>query len=500
MSLVVGVSSLNVLLLAAGYCALAGPLWGRGVGCWISYAGVAFMVGAGLVVTGVFFAYIAGAPNGALALAAAVVVVVSAGIGVAAASPRWRAWSAVPSSPPRECTRAAAIAETAAFTALVAVAVILLVGGFRSSPWLDDIWGIWVPKGRTLDRIGLDQRLFAPNGTYLSFGVLHYPLWWSSLTGLDLRFVRSVDLRAVAAQDTLLLLGFLGASARLLWTHVRPWLIGGSLLLVAALPELARHARGGLADLPVGAYLALCGLAAFSAIASTGGFRLLLVAAFGATALQIKSEGMPQLALLGAFSLVVAWRMRPRLLSGLTAAWAVVAASAVPWQAWLRVHHVHPEETVPFLRAVDPSYLMERAGRFGPAADTLGHHLVNRHEWLLLVPLSLVLAAELAVIERQLRWLSPVVVLGSLYMFWIWVYWTHPDRLEYIIDTSSYRVIDGAILLTGLSIPLLAEGLLRSDEMRARRRGRGAKIDDERRVSPGNAAHRRRAPFRRSGR
>jgi hypothetical protein len=460
--MIAGVSVLNVLFLAVGYCALAAWLRRRSVACWASYAGVAFMVGAGLVGTGVFFAYIAGMPNGAAALALAVAVLVAAGVGTAAFLPQVDTRTAP--TPRRQRTWMIATTETAFFSGLAVICAILVAGGFRSSPWLDDVWGIWVPKGRLLDGLGLDGRLFAPSPRYLTFGVPQYPLWWPSVTGLDLRFGGSVDLRAVPAQDTFLLVGFLAAGARLMWNRVRPWVLGGSLLLVAAVPELARHARGGLADLPVGLFVALAALAAFNAIDEGERLSFFLVAAFGATAVQIKTEGLPQVVLVAAFSLVVAWRLRPSRLRGLALAWGAVAVTVLPWQLWLRTHHLRAEDTVPFFRAANPSYLLDRAQRFSPSADVVGHQLVNRHEWLVLVPLAVVLAVGVAVLERQFRWLTPVLLLACLYLFWIWVYWAHPDPLDYVIYTSSYRVIDGTILVAGLAIPLLAERLLRSGE------------------------------------
>jgi len=243
------------------------------------------------------------------------------------------------------------VAETAVLAVVVAIAVAALVGGFRSTPWLDDVWGIWVPKGVALDRLGLDARLFAPSNTFETFGVLHYPLWWSSLTGLDLRFVGRVDLRAVNAQCTLLVLGFLGSIARVLWGHVRPWLLGGSLLLIAASPELFRHAQGGLADVPVALYLALCTICAVAWILGGRGFHAALVAVFGATAVQIKTEGLPELLIIAAFALLLAWRVEVSRVVALGAAFAIAVVSAAPWLAWRAAHGVRDE--IPPPRAFD---------------------------------------------------------------------------------------------------------------------------------------------------
>jgi hypothetical protein len=459
-SLIAGVGALNVLLLAIGYCVLAGPLWGKSAACWASYGGVALLAGAGVGGTGMVFAYICGAPNGAVALAAAAAVAAGGGA-AAAASRRWRAWAAAPPAPARPApSRGVAVLETALLGALAVVVLAVLAGGFRTTPWLDDVWGIWVPKGRTLDRLGLDARMLAPSSTYATFGVLHYPLWWPALTGLDLRFVRYIDLRAVDAQTALLVLAFFGAALRLLWGYVRPWVLGAPLLLLACSPEFSRHARGGLADLPLALYLSLGGLAAVAWIVHGRGFHLLLVAAFGATALQIKAEGTSQLLILAAFTLLLAWRVASRRLPGLVLTWALAFLSAVPWLVWRRVHGVHAEETVPLSRALSPSYLIDRSGRLGPSAETVARHLSTPHEWLFLVPLALALSLTGALRKRRALWLGPALLVAVLYLFWVGVYWTHPDALDYILGTSSYRTVDVTVLLAALALPLLAESLL----------------------------------------
>jgi len=459
-SLYAGVGALNALFLAAGYCVLAGSLRGRSLLCWASYAGIAFLAGAGLVGTAATFAFIGGAPNGAVALSAAVAAVCAVGL-AGASSTRWRAFAAAPGTRSRAASsRLGVVVETAAIAAVAALAVLAFVRGFRSSPWLDDVWGIWVPKGRALDKVGLDPRLFAPGTRYDSFGVLHYPLWWSALTGLDLRFVRYVDLRAVNGQATLLVLGFFAAAARLLWGRARPWLLAGALLLLAESPEFFRHMQGGIADLPLAIYLSLCAAAAVGWIATGSGFYVALAGALGATALQIKSEALPQLAVIAALTLLLAWRTRGRRVRALLAAWALAFLGTVPWALWRSIHDVRTIETVPLSRALSPSYLGDRYDRLGPSAETVARHLFGPHDWLLIVPLALVLSAAAALLERRIAWLWPSALVAALYLLWIWIYWTHPDALEYILQTSSYRTVDSTVLAAWFAVPLLAERVL----------------------------------------
>jgi len=63
--------------------------------------------------------------------------------------------------------------------ALVAILGFALVGGFRSSPWLDDTWYFWLPKGRALDVLGLTPRLWHPNlALHMTFGHDYESLWF----------------------------------------------------------------------------------------------------------------------------------------------------------------------------------------------------------------------------------------------------------------------------------------------------------------------------------
>src|SRR5207248_3254815 len=97
-------------------------------------------------------------------------------------------------APPR--TLSGDVVATVAAFGIVAILGIGLVGGFRASPWLDDTWYFWLPKGRALDLAGLDPRLWTPQpALHMLFGHDYEsltfirpdnPLWWSILLNLDM--------------------------------------------------------------------------------------------------------------------------------------------------------------------------------------------------------------------------------------------------------------------------------------------------------------------------
>ena len=458
-SLVAGVAGLNLVLLAAGFAVLAAPLAGRPLREWVTYAGVALLVGAGLVGVALFVGAVLGSTTGPFALAVAAALV--GGLGLAARSTRRaRTWLAAPrlGARHRETAPWESAVATAACFGVVTVSVFAVVGGFRSSPWLDDAWGIWLPKGLALAERGLDERLFVPNGDYVFFEVPDYPLWWSALTALDVRSAGELDVRAMNAQLALLTVAFVAAAARLLWGHVRPWLLWSGLLLLVASPELLRHTQSGMADLPLAIFLALFLLAVAGWLATGSGFHLLLAFAFGATALATKTEGLPQLLLLLAVVTGLAIRARPRRVAALWGATAAALATFVPWLAWRAANGI--DGRVPLSDALDVGYLADRTARIGPAIEALARHLTDPTEWLLVVPLALALSVAAAIRTRNTAWLAPALVVVAGFAFWTWAYWADGDEIRFLLATSSYRVIDAITLTAGLAVPLLAERLL----------------------------------------
>jgi len=370
---------------------------------------------------------------------------------------RWRRRSFVPQPASESRSPLAIIVSTAGAYGVAAVCGLMLFAAFRSSPWLDDSWTFWLPKGIDLAHTGLDHRRFTEDPTYVQFTSLSYPIWWSVITGLAMRFVGTIDLRAVDAQLALLLVAFFGAAARLLWGWVRPWILWPSLLLLAASPELLHQSQSGGADLPLAAYFALTVLAAVGWLVRKQSLFLVLVAVFGAAAASIKVEGPTQLIILVAIPAALCWRMAPERVRALLISLAAGLLIAAPWFVWTRVHGLHTEFSL--ANAVDPSYLASQAARIGPSAHAVGHHLVNPREWLLVMPALIAAAAVTAAAERRAVHLLPIFMFCLGYLFWIWIYWSGSIDLTFWLDTSSYRVVDSLLLAAGASLPLLLERL-----------------------------------------
>ena len=463
MGLVAGVLALNAVLTALGYALLYPALRGRKPLVYASYAGVALFLGAGAV--GVALCMLA--PTGVrVGLASFAVVVVLLAAGGLLAGRRY-SLDADPRSTEPPATVLGDVVVTVCAFGLVAILGFALVGGFRSSPWLDDTWYFWLPKGRALDLLGLTGRLWHPNlHLHMVFGNDYEslwfirpdnPLWWSILLNLDMRFVGTIDLRAADAQLAFLLIGFFATAARLLWGWVRPSLLFPALLVLASAPEFLRQAQGGDADVPLAIYLSLALLAAVGWLALRSRFALALFFVFASTAIALKSEGILEIVLDVAIVSALAWRAR----RGLVALWIALAAAiatSLPWFVWRAAHGV---SNVFSLRdALSPSYLQQHTNLLHSSLDVLGHHFTSVREWSVVVPLAVALALAGFLRERRPEWLAPVAFLTLGYLLFAWVTWADPQG-EFRLVASAYRYVTPPIVLAGVFLPVLAERLAR---------------------------------------
>jgi len=442
--MIAGVLAANLLFAGVGYALLWRTLRGRTFTSLMSWAGVALLLGAGSVGIAVFFATIAGA-RASFAVAVACSAVLAAGglllrFGL-----------------PERTTHGVSALLAGLFGLIASVCLLGVVGGFRSSPWLDDAWGIWLPKGLALWHHGLDERLFVPNGAYVPFGVPDYPLWWSIVTSLDVQAsVGALDVRVMPAQLALLVAAFVAAVARLLWGVVRPAPLAVGLLLLVLSPELWRQVQGGVADLALAIYVALFALALAGWAIEGARWWLLVAAVAGATAVQVKTEGLGEVLIAGFVAAAFVPRARR---AGVAVVTGIAATAALPWLGWQLAHDV-PSRS-PLGDWIDASYLAERSERLGPTLEDVASGSLDPRSWLLLVPLAIVLAAIGFVRDRRLPWLAPIVGLVLGFVFLLWAYWANPDPIGFLLSTSAYRTVDPLVLTAAAAIPLLADRLLR---------------------------------------
>jgi hypothetical protein len=463
--LIVGVAGLNLLFVGIGYCVLATPLRGRRVLSWITYAGLALMIGAGLVgvVLSALAVFGAGVGNGVFAATA--IGIALAGLSIRRLVPERHA--RLVASPAFDTPRggpSAEIVATAAAFLLVVVCCLGLVGSFRSTPWLDDVWRFWLAKGIAIDRLGVDPRLFASSDTYVSFypgAGGYYPLWWSLITDLDIRFVGALDLRAVDAQLGILAVAFLGSTARLLWGWVRPVFLWLGLLLLAASPALFRQVHGGGADLPLAFYFAIFVLAVLMWLIRRSGFGVVIATISGAVALGIKREALPQMLIFAAVATLFAAR---RSVFRAAALWCVVGVAWIvnlPWTAWRWEHGLQSDFHLS--NALSFTYLRHHVHYAHLAISQVTHWSLTPREWPVVLPVFAVLVVAGLLRERRGVWLAPGLLLLLYFGFWVWALWSDPYNL---VPTVAYRLIDVPMVLAAVLIPILAERLWSTDGVR----------------------------------
>lgn len=463
-SLILGTAALNIVFVIVGYALLAPALRGSSVPTWLSYAGIALLAGVGVSGVLLCIAAVAGARTGPTAFAAVALVVVAAGLTSAWRIPahlRTRLTSVTP-EPRAPTSRRTDAAAVAACTMLVAILGIAFVGAFRSTPWLSDVWTFWLPKGIALDRHGLDTGLWLGKDGVVVFPVPDYPLLWSIVTNLDIRFVRSVDLRAVNVQEAYLLIGFAGSAARLLWGIVRPWVLWGGILLSLALPELLRHAQGGAADVPVAIYVTAALVAATTWLMRRSVLALILTGVFSAAAFSIKSEAYPNVAVWLVLLTVFGWHFARRPIGAVWAAVVLGGATSLPWLGWKYRHDVPNQILLGDL--FDIGYLSKHTSTFSEAFHVITGHFTNVREWTLVFPLFVAMGIVGAVLERRpgrrLLWLSAPTFVLVAWALLVWIFWA--DRIgTFRLANSAYRLLDVFALIAALGTAVWLEFILR---------------------------------------
>src|SRR5439155_8530529 len=132
MGYVGGVVAFNLVCTAVGYCVLAPALRGLGGRTIATYAGVALLAGTGIAGVGLCFAAPFGARIGLVAFGVMAAALAAAGLGAARFLPPLVRAGPLPAH--KFSSRLADAVATAAAAGILVILVLVLVGGFRSSP------------------------------------------------------------------------------------------------------------------------------------------------------------------------------------------------------------------------------------------------------------------------------------------------------------------------------------------------------------------------------
>ncbi len=462
MSVVLGLLGLNVVLVGVGFSVMAGLLESASLRIWLSYLPLALLVGAALCGVLLEFLVLIGFHANLLTFGGLAICLCGVGLVLKQRLPAaMKRAAALPGLPrPRSAGLVEQGIATACCCALVVGCVLVILGGVRTAPWLDDSWTFWIPKGLVLGDLGLDPHMFTPSTHYLPLTHRSYPLMWSLMTDLAIRFVGNVDLRAVTGELAIITVAFVGSVARLLTGFVRPALLWLSLTLLILSPEIAHQTQGGGADLVLGTYLALFVICAFGWIRLRHPAALVLVAVFGGAALATKVEAAPEFAICGVVLMGLAWRLRRESLRALMLAVAAAVLSWVPWFAWAELR-AGREPTADYGSSLtlSLSHGIHAVGRVGPTLNALIGQMSPAH-WLLIVPTTLLLMILVAVKERRVEWLAPVVILGLMFLFLVSIYWLDSQPLRAGLASTVYRVFVPLTLIALVGLPVAADRAL----------------------------------------
>jgi len=364
----------NAFLLAVGIAVLAALRGWRSWSDLARCAGLAYLLGVGLVGVALTLELVVGVPfsMATLLLTGAGLVVVA--LTLRAPLARWR-----PSLPPDRPGGLGFV--TLAFGLLVVVCLEALFRAGRLaglSAW--DAWAFWVPKAKAIYFFGgLDEQFFRElaNPTY--------PPLLPALEAGAFHFMGSADVVTLHLQFWFFACGFAAAVAGLLAPRVSPFLLWPFLLLVLVAPRVAGRNLDPQADFLLDYFFALAALLVALWLVEREPWLLASACLLMAAALLTKREGLMLVACLVAAAFVGSWRHRryawPRL--GLAA--AVALAAAIPWRIWFSSRDLTGE-----LPAAGALALFDHLDRAWPALDSALTALFDYDLWLVILPLVVV--------------------------------------------------------------------------------------------------------------
>jgi hypothetical protein len=266
----------------------------------------------------------------------------------------------------------------------------------------------------------------------------------------DFHLMGSADARLIHLQFALLVAAFAGTIWSLTRHRVHPAMLAATLLLLLVAPSLHTEVLAAYADIPIACLWAASALAIGLWLLGDGEDRLLLGALFAAGALATKQEGV---VLDGALFAVAAFallrRRSPRAAQRFGIAAGCVLLTAIPWQLWVRAHHLHDADISPSLG---------RMARQAHSLPTIVHRLGAELVWLKwpgIVALAVLAALILAARQRDALAGGYLLLLTVSMAGLVVVYWNARIPVAGLLTQSGGRVVTAPVLLSIAALPLL---------------------------------------------
>jgi hypothetical protein len=342
----------------------------------------------------------------------------------------------------------------------IAVAAIAAAAGApfllraASEPLLKfDAYADWTLKAKLLYGHGGPISGAFDRGTLSSSYVAshrEYPLGLPSVEAFDFHLMGSADARLIHLQFALLVAAFAGTIWSLTRHRVHPAMLAATLLLLFVAPSLHTQVLAAYADVPIACLWAASALAIGLWLLGDGEDRLLLGALLAAGALATKQEGVVLDGALFAVAAVALLRRRsPRAAQRFGIVAGCVLLTAIPWQLWVRAHHLHDADISPSLG---------RMARQAHSLPTIVHRLGAELVWLKwpgIVALAVLAALILAARQRDALAGGYLLLLTVSMAGLVVVYWNARIPVAGLLTQSGERVVTAPVLLSIAALPLL---------------------------------------------
>jgi hypothetical protein len=341
-----------------------------------------------------------------------------------------------------------------AFAAVAVAACIPFLLRAASEPVLKfDAYADWTLKAKLLFGHGrLTSGGFDIGELTSAYSPSHreYPLGLPSVEAFDFHLMGGADARLIHLQLALLVAAFAGTVWSLTRHRVQPAILVATLLLLLVAPGLHTQVLAGYADVPIACLWAGAALAIGLWLIGDGEDRLRLGAVLAAGALATKQEGVVlDAALFAAAGLVLACRRSASDAQRFAIAAGCVVLTAIPWQLWVRAHHLHDADISPSLG---------RMARQAHSLPTIVHRLGAELVWLKwpgIVALAVLAALVLAWRQRDALAGGYLLLLAFSMAGLVVVYWNARIPVAGLLTQSSERVVTAPVLLSVAALPLL---------------------------------------------
>ena len=327
-----------------------------------------------------------------------------------------------------------------AFAAVAAVAGAPFLLRAASEPLVKfDAYADWTLKAKLLyGHGGLIAGAFDRGTLSSSYVASHreYPLGLPSLEAFDFHLMGSTDARLIHLQFALLVAAFAGTIWSLTRHRVHPAMLAATLLLLFVAPSLHTQVLAAYADVPIACLWAASALAIGLWLLGDGEDRLLLGALLAAAALATKQEGVVlDAALFAVAAAALLLRRSPQAAQRFGMAAGCVVLTAIPWQLWVRVHHLHDADIAPSLG---------RMARQVHTLPTIVHRLGAELVWLKwpgIVALAVLAAVILAARRRDALAGGYLLLLTLSMAGLVVVYWNARIPVSGLLTQSGERVV-----------------------------------------------------------